>query len=172
MVRRFKYVPKPGEAGIGIKGTIHYGICNEATCSSEERLVQLGQPKRGRRVAQTASRRWRQGERGKRGFRGDHLVLSGRGLYRWIDPECDAVRATRVGDQNPQLRAASRREPIADFTLNVSYTVGVLAVFLRWRRWPSARSSDCPSSGDFSWGGLFQHTRFNLVMAGVCLGWA
>ena len=54
------------------------------------------------------------------------------------------------------------------FLLNVAYTVGVLAVFLTLATLAVGTQLGLSFVGDFSWGGLFQHTRFNLVMA--CVG--
>jgi suppressor for copper-sensitivity B len=55
-------------------------------------------------------------------------------------------------------------------TLNVSYTVGVLAVFLTLATLAVGTQLGLAFVGDFSWGGLFQHTRFNLVMACIVFG--
>ncbi len=53
------------------------------------------------------------------------------------------------------------------FLLNVAYTAGVLAVFLTLATLAVGTRLGLTFVGDFSWGGLFQQTGFNLVMACV-----
>jgi thiol:disulfide interchange protein len=53
------------------------------------------------------------------------------------------------------------------FMLNVAYTAGVLAVFLTLATLAVGTRLGLTFIGDFSWGGLFQQTGFNLVMACV-----
>jgi thiol:disulfide interchange protein len=52
-------------------------------------------------------------------------------------------------------------------SLNVVYSLGVVAVFLTLATLTVGTRLGLSFVGDFSWGGLFQQTRFNLVMACV-----
>jgi suppressor for copper-sensitivity B len=167
--RRFKFEPKAGETGFGIDGKIHYGICNESTClpphTEEFKLGDLNgagplpkalpddSPKLGSNAAE-----------GSIWFYLGAAFIGGMILN--VMPCVLPVLAIKVLSFAQQA-GESRSRVLA---LNVSYTTGVLAVFLTLATLAVGTQLGLGFVGDFSWGGLFQHTRFNLVMACIVFG--
>jgi suppressor for copper-sensitivity B len=169
--RRFKYVPKPGEAGIGIEGTIHYGICNEAMCLPPKSVsFSLGNLKGAGELPKPLPDDGVKVSAAKEVSEGTIWFYLGAaflgGLILNVMPCVLPVLAIKILSFVQQ--AGESRSRI--FMLNVSYTVGVLAVFLSLATLAVGTQLGLSFVGDFSWGGLFQHTRFNLVMAGVVFG--
>jgi thiol:disulfide interchange protein len=166
--RRFKYEPKASETGFGIEGKIHYGICNEATClPPHTEDFALGDLKGAGPLPKplpddappikSASADLDDGIF----FNLGALFLGGMILN--IMPCVLPVLAIKILSFVQQ--AGESRSRI--FLLNVAYTGGVLAVFLTLATLAVGTRLGFSFVGDFSWGGLFQQTGFNLVMACV-----
>ena len=168
--RRFKFEPKTGANGFGIEGKIRYGICNESTClpphTEEFKLGDLigagplpkalpdDSPKLSSANAAEGSIWFYLGA----AFLG--------GMILNVMPCVLPVLAIKVLSFAQQA-GESRSRVLA---LNVSYTIGVLAVFLTLATLAVGTQLGLSFIGDFSWGGLFRHTRFNLVMACIVFG--
>lgn len=166
--RRFKFEPKPGETGFGIEGKIHYGVCNEATClPPHTEDFSLGNVKGAGPLPKALpddtpptkavsavldEGLW---------FNLGALFLGGMLLN--VMPCVLPVLAIKILSFVQQ--AGESRSRI--FALNVAYTGGVLAVFLTLATLAVGTRLGLSFVGDFSWGGLFQQTGFNLVMACV-----
>jgi suppressor for copper-sensitivity B len=166
--RRFKYVPKSGEAGIGIEGSIHYGICNEATCLPPTTVpFSLGNLKGAGELPKPLPDDGVKVSAAKEVSEGTIWFYLGAafigGLLLNVMPCVLPVLAIKVLSFVQQ--AGESRSRI--FLLNVAYTAGVLAIFLTLATLAVGTQLGLSFVGDFSWGGLFQHTRFNLVMAGI-----
>jgi suppressor for copper-sensitivity B len=169
--RRFKYVPKPGEAGIGIEGNVHFGICNEATCLPPKTVsFSLGNLKGAGALPKPLPDDGFKVSAAKEASEGTIWFYLGAafigGLLLNVMPCVLPVLAIKILSFVQQ--AGEDRSRI--FALNISYTVGVLAVFLSLATLAVGTQIGLSFTGDFSWGGLFQHTRFNLVMAGIVFG--
>ena len=170
--RKFKFQPGKDGNGFGVSGSIHYGVCNQATCLPPQTVnFQLGDLKgAGKPPAPLADDSEPMANNSYVAESGSLGFLSVRGVLWRNAAECDALRAARVGDQSPELRAAGGREPLADLPVERGlFGRRAGGVSRRWRRWPSAPGWDCRrpiSRGADS----FADTRFNLVMA--CLVFA
>jgi suppressor for copper-sensitivity B len=170
-IRRFKYVPKAGEAGIGIEGNVHFGICNEATCLPPKTVsFSLGNLKGATELPKPLPDDGVRVSAAKEASEGSIWFYLGAafigGLILNVMPCVLPVLAIKILSFVQQ--AGESRSRI--FVLNVSYTAGVLAVFLSLATLAVGTQLGLSFVGDFSWGGLFQHTRFNLVMACVVFG--
>jgi suppressor for copper-sensitivity B len=169
--RRFKYQPTGKETHFGVSGSIHYGVCNEATCLPPKTVnFSLGDLKgAGKPAAPLADDSelipdgTYVGEAGSLWF-----YLLGAffgGMLLNVMPCVLPVLAIKVLSFVQQ--AGESRSRI--FLLNLAYSAGVLAVFFVLATL-SVGTRLGFSSADLSWGGLFADTRFNLVMA--CLVFA
>lgn len=168
--RRFKFEPKGGQTDIGLAGSIHYGVCNESTClppprvsfalGSRDGLAPLPEPLPDDAIAVQATA---PAEAGSLWFYLGAAFLGG--IVLNVMPCVLPVLAIKVLSFVQQAGASRSRI----FLLNLAYTFGVLAVFLTLAALTVGTRLGI-SSQDISWGGLFQQTRFNLVMA--CLVFA
>jgi len=157
--RRFQFQPVAGQNGIGIKGSIHYGVCDASKCLPPKTVDfslgdvaaagplpkalpddMLPDVKPTRAVA----------EQGLWYYLGAAFLG---GMILNVMPCVLPVLAIKVLSFVQQ--AGESRARI--FLLNVLYSVGVLAVFLTL--------ATLVVVFQFSWGGLFQQTRFNIAMA-------
>jgi len=169
--RRFKFEPAADGKGFGVSGKIHYGVCNEAMCLPPQTVkFQLGDVKgAGTPPAPlpddglTFSNGALVNESGTLPFYLLGAFLGGMLLN--VMPCVLPVLAIKVLSFVQQ--AGESRWRI--FLLNLAYAGGVLTVFLLLETLAVGTRLGL-SSGDLSWGGLFQQTRFNLVMA--CLVFA
>jgi thiol:disulfide interchange protein len=159
--RRFKFEPQPGQNGFGIEGKIHYGVCNEATCLPPKSIVfSLGNVDAAGPLppplpddTQSETNASFVSSEGSLWFYLATAFLGG--IILNVMPCVLPVLAIKVLSFVQQ--AGESRSRI--FLLNVAYTVGVLAVFLTL--------ATLAVTLKIGWGGLFQQTRFNLVMACV-----
>jgi thiol:disulfide interchange protein len=169
--RRFKFKPSADSKGFGVSGKIRYGVCNEAMCLPPQTVkFELGDFKGGGKPpaplpddSLTFTSSTLVSESGTLAF---YLIgaFFG-GMLLNIMPCVLPVLAIKVLSFVQQ--AGESRWRI--FLLNVAYATGVVAVFLILATLAVGTRLGL-SSGDLSWGGLFQQTRFNLVMA--CLVFA
>jgi suppressor for copper-sensitivity B len=166
--RRFKFEPKAGETGLGVEGKIHYGVCNQSTClPPHTESFALGDVKAAGPLSEplpddTPPVADNSGDlEGGFWFNLGALFLGGMLLN--VMPCVLPVLAIKVLSFVQQ--AGESRSRI--FMLNVAYTAGVLAVFLTLATLAVGTRFGLSFVGDFSWGGLFQQTGFNLVMACV-----
>jgi thiol:disulfide interchange protein len=168
--RRFKFEPKPGESGLGIEGKIRYGVCNESTCLPPRTdTFKLGDLKGAASLPKplpddTPKVSGASAADGSLWFYLGAAFLGGMILN--VMPCVLPVLAIKVLSFAQQAGESRSRV----FALNVSYTVGVMAVFLTLATLAVGTQLGLLFVGDFSWGGLFQHTRFNLVMACIVFG--
>ena len=169
--RRFKFEPKPGETGLGIEGEIHYGVCNDSECRPPKTETFTLGDLRGAGPLPAAEPDTtpkivvaKEVAEGSLWFYLGGAFLGG--ILLNVMPCVLPVLAIKVLSFVQQ--AGESRSRI--FFLNVAYTVGVLAVFLTLATLAVGTKLGLSFVGDFSWGGLFQHTRFNLVMACVVFG--
>jgi suppressor for copper-sensitivity B len=159
--RQFKFEPKAGEKGIGVAGKIHYGVCDEAKCLPPKSIdFSLGNveaagplPKPLADDMQHEANAAYVSSEGSLWFYLATAFLGG--IILNVMPCVLPVLAIKVLSFVQQ--AGESRSRI--FLLNVAYTVGVLAVFLTL--------ATLSVTLKIGWGGLFQQTRFNLVMACV-----
>ena len=169
--RRFKYLPKSGDVAIGIEGNVHFGICNEATCLPPKTVsFSLGNLKGAGELPKPLPDDGFKVSAAKEVSEGTIWFYLGAafigGLLLNVMPCVLPVLAIKVLSFVQQ--AGESRSRI--FLLNVAYTVGVLAVFLTLATLAVGTQLGLSFIGDFSWGGLFQNTRFNLVMACLVFG--
>jgi suppressor for copper-sensitivity B len=169
--RKFKYQPTGDSKGFGVSGSIHYGVCNEAMCLPPKTVAfELGDVKgAGSPPAPLADE--------SEEFSSDTFVTDtgSLGFYLFgaffggmllnVMPCVLPVLAIKVLSFVQQAGESRRRI----FLLNLAYAMGVVAVFLTLATLAVGTRLGL-STGDLSWGGLFQQTRFNLVMA--CLVFA
>lgn len=166
--RRFKFAPQAGESGLGIEGKIHYGVCNEATCLPPHTVdFTLGDVKQAgplpKALPDDEPPMRAKGGEAEEGFWFNLGALFLGGMLLNVMPCVLPVLAIKVLSFVQQ--AGESRSRI--FLLNVAYTAGVLTVFLTLATLAVATRFGLSFAGDFSWGGLFQQTGFNLVMACV-----
>jgi len=169
--RRFKFEPTADGKGFGVSGKIHYGVCNEGMCLPPQTVkFQLGDLKGAGTPPAPLP------DDGLTAFNGTLVTESGTlpfylfgaflgGMLLNVMPCVLPVLAIKVLSFVQQAGESRRRI----FLLNLAYSTGVVAVFLILATLAVGTRLGL-SSGDLSWGGLFQQTRFNLVMA--CLVFA
>jgi suppressor for copper-sensitivity B len=169
--RRFKYQPKDESKGFGVSGSIHYGVCNQATCLPPKTVkFHLGDLK-GAGTPPTPI-----ADDAEPLADGVYVTDSGSlpfylfgafigGMLLNVMPCVLPVLAIKVLSFVQQ--AGESRSRI--FFLNVAYSAGVLSVFLILATLAVGARLGL-ASGNLSWGGLFADTRFNLIMA--CLVFA
>ena len=167
--RRFKFEPKEGQHGFGIEGQIHYGVCNDAKCLPPHTesftlgdtaeagplptsLPDDAMPQAAAAAVPAAGDLW---------FYLATAFIGG--ILLNVMPCVLPVLAIKVLSFVQQ--AGESRSRI--LWLNVVYALGVVAVFLTLATLAVGTRLGLSFVGDFSWGGLFQQTRFNLVMACV-----
>ncbi len=161
----------PARTGIGIEGNVHFGICNEATCLPPKTVsFSLGNLKGAGELPKPLPDDGFKVSAAKEVSEGTIWFYLGAafigGLLLNVMPCVLPVLAIKILSFVQQ--AGESRSRI--FALNVvlhGRRAGRLSVAGDAGRRYAAR---IVLRGDFSWGGLFQHTRFNLVMAGVVFG--
>jgi suppressor for copper-sensitivity B len=166
--RRFKYQPSGTDTGFGVLGTIHYGVCNQATCLPPKTVTfHLGDLKGAAKppepIADDSDPFGESDYVADSGTLGFYLLAAFfGGMVLNVMPCVLPVLAIKVLSFVQQ--AGESRGRI--FLLNVAYSGGVLAVFLVLATLAVGARLGL-SSGNLSWGGLFADTRFNLIMACV-----
>jgi thiol:disulfide interchange protein len=169
--RKFKFQPGTDGNGFGVSGSIHYGICNQATCLPPQTVkFQLGDLKGAGKppvpLADDSEPTVNKSYVTDTGSLGFYLfgAFFG-GMLLNVMPCVLPVLAIKVLSFVQQ--AGESRSRI--FLLNVAYSVGVLAVFLVLATLAVGTRLGL-SSTDLSWGGLFADTRFNMIMACLVFG--
>jgi suppressor for copper-sensitivity B len=169
--RKFKFQPGKDGNGFGVSGSIHYGVCNQATCLPPQTVkFQLGDIKGAGKppepLADTSEPTVNKTYVTDTGSLGFYLfgAFFG-GMLLNVMPCVLPVLAIKVLSFVQQ--AGESRSRI--FLLNVAYSVGVLAVFLVLATLAVGTRLGL-SSTDLSWGGLFADTRFNMIMACLVFG--
>lgn len=161
--RRFQFEPKGDNNGFGVKGTIRYGVCNEGTClppkSVDFSLGDVEGATAGELAKTLPDDAPPQAIEIMVAPEGDLWFYLGTaflgGMLLNVMPCVLPVLAIKVLSFVQQ--AGESRSRI--FLLNLAYTFGVLAVFLGL--------ATLSVTAQLGWGGLFQQTRFNLIMACV-----
>ena len=159
--RRFKFEPQPGQKGFGIEGKIHYGVCDEKQCQPPRTVeFKLGNVEgTGPLPKSLADDMPPQMMEILVAPEGDLWFYLGTaflgGMILNVMPCVLPVLAIKVVSFVQQ--AGESRSRI--LLLNLAYTAGVIAVFMGL--------ATLAVTAQVGWGGLFQQTRFNLVMACV-----
>jgi len=159
--RRFKFEPQTGQNSFGIEGKIHYGVCDEKQCQPPRTVeFKLGNVEgAGPLPKSLADDMPPQMMEILVAPEGDLWFYLGTaflgGMILNVMPCVLPVLAIKILSFVQQ--AGESRSRI--LLLNLAYTAGVIAVFMGL--------ATLAVTAQVGWGGLFQQTRFNLVMACV-----